>query len=222
MQSFPRGFAWHIARQVRHGSTHSRLAQFLRSARGMRERAGGGASSDRVGRTRSESQSSCRHKTPPCQSRSTSERSQCGTAKGARHAASLFRRMVGRPRRDRGRERQAARLEARDLRELRGAAAGRGRDRIDPLTRRAPSLETIERGSTQLRESTERRAHVPSAGQFTIQGMPNLSTHMPKPLAQNVLAKGMVTVPPSASALNLRSPSAGSMTVSEIEKPCGL
>lgn len=147
MQSFPRGFAWHIARQVRHGSTHSRLAQFLRSARGMRERAGGGASSDRVGRTRSESQSSCRHKTSPCQSRSTSERSQCGTAKGARHAASLFRRMVGRPRRDRGRERQAARLEARDLRELRGAAAGRGRDRIDPLTRRAPSLETIERGS---------------------------------------------------------------------------
>lgn len=148
-QSFPRGFAWCTSRQVRHGSTHSRLAQFLRSARGMRQRAGGGASSDRVGRTWSESQSSCRHKTPPCQSRSTSERSQCGTSKGARHAASLFRRMVGRPRRDRGRERQAARVEARDLRQLRDAAAGRGRDRIDPLTRRAhaPSLETIERGS---------------------------------------------------------------------------
>ena len=61
--------------------------------------------------------------------------------------------------------------------------------------------------------------HIPSAGQFTIQGMPNLSTHMPKPLAQNVLLKGMVTVPPSASALNLRSPSAGSVTVSETEKP---
>lgn len=147
IRSFPRGFAWRTARQVRHGPTHSRLAQFLRSARGMRKRAGGGASSDRVGRTRSGSESSCCHKAPPCQSRSTSERSQCGTAKGARHAASLFRRMVGCPGRNRGRERQAARVEARDLPQLCVAAAGRGRDRIDPLTRRASSLETIERGS---------------------------------------------------------------------------
>src|SRR6266702_3711114 len=67
----------------------------------------------------------------------------------------------------------------------------------------------------------QRWCHIPSAGQFTIQGMPNLSTHMPKPLDQKVLLKGMVTVPPSASALNLRSPSAGSATVSEIENPCG-
>src|SRR4029077_19759126 len=29
--------------------------------------------------------------------------------------------------------------------------------------------------------------HIPSAGQLTIQGIPNWSTHMPKPLAQKVL-----------------------------------
>src|SRR5256885_4683585 len=59
-----------------------------------------------------------------------------------------------------------------------------------------------------------------SAGQFTIQGMPNWSTHMPKPFAKKVLPNGMVTVPPSASALNLRSASAGFSTESETEKPC--
>src|ERR1700688_435664 len=64
------------------------------------------------------------------------------------------------------------------------------------------------------------KAHI-SAGQLTIQGIPNWSTHMPKPLAQNVLLYGIFTVPPSAKALNLRSPSAGSATVSETEKPCG-
>ncbi len=95
-------------------------------------------------------------------------------------------------------------------------------DRADATIPR-PSPATLERGVAA--ESYRRRSrprHIPSAGQFTIQGMPNLSTHMPKPLAQNVLLKGMVTVPPSASVLNLRSPSAGSATVSEIEKPCGL
>lgn len=147
MQSFPRGFAWCTARQVRHGSTHSRLAQFLRSARGMRKRAGGGASPTRVGRAWSGSQSSCRHKTPPCQSRSTRERSKSGAAKGAGHAASLFRRMVGRPRRDRGRERQAARLEARDLPQLRDAAAGRRRDRIDPMTSVLPLSRPSREGA---------------------------------------------------------------------------
>ena len=63
--------------------------------------------------------------------------------------------------------------------------------------------------------------HIPSAGQLTIQGIPNWSTHMPKPLAQNVLLNGMLTLPPSASALNLRSASAGSSTCSETENPCG-
>ncbi len=40
-------------------------------------------------------------------------------------------------------------------------------------------------------------------GQFTIQGMPNWSTHMPKPLEKKVLPNGMLTLPPSASALKL-------------------
>src|ERR1700675_905810 len=41
---------------------------------------------------------------------------------------------------------------------------------------------------------------------LTIHGQPNLSVTMPKPLAQNVGPKGMVTLPPSAaSALNTRS-----------------
>jgi hypothetical protein len=64
-------------------------------------------------------------------------------------------------------------------------------------------------------------AHHISWGEFTIQGMPNWSTHMPKPFEKNVLANGMVTVPPSASALKRFSASAGSWTCKETEKPCG-
>jgi hypothetical protein len=40
---------------------------------------------------------------------------------------------------------------------------------------------------------------------LTIHGQPNLSVTMPKRLAQNVGPKVMVTLPPSASALNTRS-----------------
>jgi hypothetical protein len=40
---------------------------------------------------------------------------------------------------------------------------------------------------------------------LTIHGQPNLSVTMPKRLAQNVGPKGMVTLPPSASALNTLS-----------------
>ena len=61
-----------------------------------------------------------------------------------------------------------------------------------------------------------------SGGQLTIQGMPNWSTHMPNPLEKKVLPNGMLTLPPSLSALNFRSASEGSATVSETEKPCGL
>ena len=63
--------------------------------------------------------------------------------------------------------------------------------------------------------------YISSFGQFTIQGMPNLSTHMPKPLEKKVLPNGIRTVPPSASALKRRSASAGSSTCSETAKPCG-
>ncbi|TWA93748.1 hypothetical protein FBZ96_109199 [Bradyrhizobium stylosanthis] len=52
-------------------------------------------------------------------------------------------------------------------------------------TRTRLLLATIERGAPGM--SGGDGCHIPSAGQFTIQGMPNLSTHMPKPLAQNVL-----------------------------------
>lgn len=134
LQCFPRQFAWRTAWQARHGSTHSRLAQFLRSARGMRKRAGGRAPPDCVGWTRSGSQPSCGRKTSPCQSPCAGKRSQSGAAKGAGHAAPLFRRVVGRQRRDRGRERQATRIEARDLPQLRHTATDRGHDRINPLT----------------------------------------------------------------------------------------
>ena len=51
-----------------------------------------------------------------------------------------------------------------------------------------------------------------AVGQLTIQGMPNWSTHMPNPLEKKVLPNGMLTLPPSHSALNLRSASAGSLT----------
>jgi hypothetical protein len=40
-------------------------------------------------------------------------------------------------------------------------------------------------------------------------------------LEKKVLPKGMLTLPSSDSALNLRSASAGSATVSETENPCG-
>src|SRR3954454_24721549 len=55
--------------------------------------------------------------------------------------------------------------------------------------------------------------------QFTIQGTPNLSTTMPKPAAQNVGANGIVTVPPSASALKIFSPSFTSLLWTDSAKP---
>ena len=57
--------------------------------------------------------------------------------------------------------------------------------------------------------------------QLTIQGMPNWSTSIPKRCAQNVLSRGMVTLPLSASALNIRSASAGSAMLMLTVKPCG-
>src|SRR3954451_20845942 len=93
------------------------------------------------------------------------------------------------------------------------------------LLRAVPRLTILQRCGHPSRPERVRPQldphHIPSAGQFTIQGMPNLSTHMPKPLAQNVLLNGIVTVPPPASALNLRSASATSVNVSEMEKPWG-
>jgi len=99
----------------------------------MRGRAGGGAAINRVGRAGSGSKSSRRHKASRCRSRSAGDRSQSWKAKGAGHVASLFGRLVGRAGRDRGRERQAARLETRDLPQLRDTAARRRDDRINPL-----------------------------------------------------------------------------------------
>src|SRR5689334_7278511 len=74
----------------------------------------------------------------------------------------------------------------------------------------------------QVSETGPERDDQPSFGLITIQGMPNRSTHMPNPLAKKVLANAMLTLPPSDNALNLRSASAASLTVSEMEKPCGL
>ena len=76
-------------------------------------------------------------------------------------------------------------------------------------------------GQVALPTLRSSRTHISSFGQFTIQGMPNLSTHMPKPLEKKVLPNGIRTVPPSASALKRRSASAGSSTASATEKPCG-
>jgi len=45
---------------------------------------------------------------------------------------------------------------------------------------------------------------------------------MPKPLEKKVFANGMLALPPSDKALNLRSASAGSLTVIDTAKPCGL
>jgi hypothetical protein len=48
-----------------------------------------------------------------------------------------------------------------------------------------------------------------SAGSlFTIHGMPKRSVTMPKPGDQKVFSYGIVTVPPWASALKIRCPSA--------------
>ena len=60
-----------------------------------------------------------------------------------------------------------------------------------------------------------------SIGEITIHGIPNWSTHIPKPLEKKVGAKAMLTVPPSLKALNFFSASAGSSTVSVTENPCG-
>ena len=53
----------------------------------------------------------------------------------------------------------------------------------------------------------------------TIQPTPNRSATIPKRADQNVLASGICTCPPSASAANFRSASASFATVSEREKP---
>src|SRR5260370_22511346 len=127
----------------------------------------------------------------------------------------LSRRALGRPAgadvcraaslRTRARDlsRRGARLDSPPRRaELAPAAAARAR------TRRDLSLLSM-------------RDHC-SAGQHTIPGISNLSTHIPKPLAKKVLANAMSTRPPSDSALNLRSASARSSIDNETEKPCGL
>src|SRR6185312_7775234 len=61
-----------------------------------------------------------------------------------------------------------------------------------------------------------------SSGLLIIQGMPNWSVPMPNPLEKKVLLNGMLMLPPSHSAWNLRSASCGSDTVNETENPCGL
>src|SRR5205085_12449947 len=48
-----------------------------------------------------------------------------------------------------------------------------------------------------------------TAPPLTIHGVPNLSTHMPKPLAQKVGPKGMKVWPPSANASNFFFASSG-------------
>ena len=60
-------------------------------------------------------------------------------------------------------------------------------------------------------EKEERALHI-SAGQFTIQGMPNLSVSIPNRIAQNVGCMGIRTVPLSANAPKMRSASFGSST----------
>ncbi len=69
--------------------------------------------------------------------------------------------------------------------------------------------------ATSPRSIRRADSYMSSIGQLTIQGMPNLSTHMPNPLEKKVLPNGMLMLPPSASALKRRSASAGSSTCSE-------
>src|SRR5882672_6360265 len=110
----------------------------------------------------------------------------------------------------------------------RGAVGGRAR----PDVRRAGSIRTCAGGlsgrSPGLDSPPRRLELTPAAvararahgdlsglpvddhcsiGQLTIQGIPNWSTHMPKPLVKKVFPNGMLTLPPSARALNLRSAS---------------
>src|SRR5258708_14569625 len=80
----------------------------------------------------------------------------------------------------------------------------------------------VARAGTRRDLSDAPMSYPCSAGQNTIQGMSNLSTHIPKHLAKKVLANAMSTLPPSDSALNLRSASAITSIDNETEKPCGL
>ena len=50
----------------------------------------------------------------------------------------------------------------------------------------------------------------PASPALTIQGVPNLSVHMPKPSAQNVFWYGIVTLPPAESASKIALPLAAS------------
>src|SRR5207248_657573 len=58
--------------------------------------------------------------------------------------------------------------------------------------------------------------------QLTIQGVPKRSVHMPKRCAQKVSWTGMVTLPPSARVLKIRSASAGCSTAAITLKPSGV
>ena len=51
-----------------------------------------------------------------------------------------------------------------------------------------------------------------NAATFTIHGTPNLSVNMPNDEVQNVFIKGIVTIPPSLSAVKTRLASASSAT----------
>src|ERR1700688_2080310 len=59
-----------------------------------------------------------------------------------------------------------------------------------------------------------------AVSQLTIHGIPKRSTSIPNRTAQNVSAIGMVTLPFSAKARNMRSASDGSLTPMLMEKPC--
>ena len=54
-----------------------------------------------------------------------------------------------------------------------------------------------------------------------IHGVPKRSVTRPKPSAQKVASYGMVTFPPSASALKMRSPSAALSRFRQASMPCG-
>src|SRR5205085_11313289 len=64
--------------------------------------------------------------------------------------------------------------------------------------------------------------HQADCSQLTIQGTPKRSVSMPKRIAQKVCWIGICTEPLAARAWKMRSAWAGSLTVTDTEKPLGM
>ena len=82
-------------------------------------------------------------------------------------------------------------------------------------------LHTSSRGASNTRLMTNSELWPAASGgsAITIQPMPKRSATMPNRGEKNVLASGICTCPPAASALNMRSASASSLAETESAKP---